>query len=68
MENLHPPPPTIKDGKMARFCPSGDFILDLAGGRGWGFLFNFFLSKIVSNLSVFEPFLTPKICYPKYGQ
>ena len=24
-----PPPPQIKDGKMARFCPSRGFILDL---------------------------------------
>ena len=32
MENLDPPPPPppqIKDGKMARFCPSRAFILDL---------------------------------------
>ena len=27
-----PPPPQIKDGKMARFCPSCGFILDLGGG------------------------------------
>ena len=59
-----PPPPTIKDGKMARFWPSRGFILDLAEG-GSGLLFNFILSKIVSNLNVFEPLLTPKICYPK---
>ena len=26
-----PPPPQIKDGKMARFCPSRGFILDLGG-------------------------------------
>ena len=32
MENLTPPPPPqIKDGKMARFCPSRGFILDLGG-------------------------------------
>ena len=33
MENLDPPPlpPQIKDGKMARFCPSRGFILDLGG-------------------------------------
>ena len=29
-----PPPPQIKDEKMARFCPSRGFILDLGG---WGF-------------------------------
>ena len=47
MENLDPPPPSpqIKDGKMARFCPSRGFILDL-GGDG-GLLFHLFLSKIV---------------------
>ena len=33
MENLDsPPPPQIKDGKMAYFCPSRGFILDLGGG------------------------------------
>ena len=32
-----PPSPQIKDGKMARFCPSRGFILDLGGGGGWGF-------------------------------
>ena len=32
MENLDPPPPQIKDGKMARFCSSRAFILDLGGG------------------------------------
>ena len=32
MENLDPPPPPqIKDGKMARFCPLRTFILDLGG-------------------------------------
>ena len=47
MENLDPPPPPpqIKDGKMARFCPSRGFILDL-GGDG-GLLFHFILCKIV---------------------
>ena len=40
-----PPPPQIKDGKMARFCPLRTFILDL-GGDG-GLLFHFILSKIV---------------------
>ena len=45
MENLDPPPPPqIKDGKMARFCPSRRFILDLGDG---GLLFHFILSKIV---------------------
>ena len=32
MENLDPP--QIKDGKMARFCPSRGFILDLGGDGG----------------------------------
>ena len=46
MENLDPtPPPQIKDGKMARFCPSRGFILDLGDG---GLLFHFILSKIVA--------------------
>ena len=31
-----PPRPKIKDGKMARFCPSRGFMLDLAGGGGGG--------------------------------
>ena len=42
MENLDPPPPPppqIKDGKMARFCPSSGFILDLGG---WGFAVPFY--------------------------
>ena len=30
-KTLAPPPPQIKDGKMARFCPSRGFILDLGG-------------------------------------
>ena len=50
MENLDPPPPQIKDGKMARFCPSRGFILDLGeggGGGDGGLLFHFILSKIV---------------------
>ena len=40
-ENLDPPPPPpqIKDGKMARICPSRAFILDL---RGWGFAVPFY--------------------------
>ena len=43
---LSPPPPRqIKDGKMARFCPSRGFILDLGG---WGLLFHFIFSKIVA--------------------
>ena len=41
MENLDPPPPPIKDGKMARFCSSRAFILDLGGG-GWGFAVPFY--------------------------
>ena len=42
MENLDPPPPQIKDGKMAHFCPSRGFILDLGGGGGWGFAVPFY--------------------------
>ena len=37
----------IRDGKMARFCPSRGFILDLGGGEGGGLLFHFTLFKIV---------------------
>ena len=42
-----PPSSQIKDGKMARFCPSRGFILDLRGGADGGLLFHFILSKIV---------------------
>ena len=42
MENLDPPPPQIKDGKMARFCSSRAFILDLGGGGVWGFAVPFY--------------------------
>ena len=47
METLDPPP-KIKDGKMARFCPWRGYILALGVGvgRGRGFLFHFILSKI----------------------
>ena len=52
MENLDSPPPLqIKGGKMAYFCPSRGFILDLGGGGGgwgWGMLFQLILSKIVA--------------------
>ena len=43
--------PQIKDGKVARFCPSRGFILDLEGGGGGkgGLLFHFILSKIVAS-------------------
>ena len=43
--------PQIKDGKVARFCPSRGFILDLGGGGGGdgGLLFHFILSKIVAS-------------------
>ena len=37
MGNCTPPPPQIKDRKMARF----GFILDLGGG-GWGFAVPFY--------------------------
>ena len=40
MENLDPPSPQIKDGKVARFCPSRGFILDL-GGMGFAVSFYF---------------------------
>ena len=36
-----PPPPKIKDGKMARFCPSRGFILDWGKG-GWVFVVPFY--------------------------
>ena len=48
MENLVPPSPQIKDGKMARFCRSRGFILDLWGWGDGGLLFHFILSKIVA--------------------
>ena len=56
MENLDPPSPQkIKIGKMARFCPSRGFILDLVGwgqGEGGGgngdLLFHLILPKIVA--------------------
>ena len=50
MENLDPPPPPppqITDGKMASFCPSRGFILDLGVGDG-GLLFHCIFSKIVA--------------------
>ena len=48
-KTLTPPPPQIKDGKRARFCPSRGSILDLGGGGGdGGLLFHFILSKIVA--------------------
>ena len=48
MENLDPSSPQIKDGKMARFCPSRGVILDFGGGGDGGLLFHFILSKIVA--------------------
>ena len=46
MGNCTPPPPQIKDRKMARF----GFILDFAGGGGGGgLLFHFILSKIATD-------------------
>ena len=42
-KTLTSPPPQIKDGKMARFCPSRGFILDLGGGAWrWGFAVPFY--------------------------
>ena len=55
MENLEiHPSPQIKNGKMARFCPSRGFILDFEGGGvGWGGGLLFILSKVViSNLTL----------------
>ena len=54
MEILDLPSPQIKDGKMARFCPSRRFILDFGGGEG--LLFHFILSKIVACIQT-PPFL-----------
>ena len=50
MENLDPPPPPpqIKDGKMARFCPSRRFILDLGG---WGFAVPFYFVQDCSQIA-----------------
>ena len=61
-----PLPPQSKMGKWRVFAlrAASSLIWGRGGGR-WGLLFNFILSKIVSNLNVFEPLLTPKICYPK---
>ena len=41
MENLEPPP-KIKDGKMARFCPLRGFILALGVGKRMGFSLPFY--------------------------
>ena len=53
MENLDPPPPLppqIKDGKMARFCPSRGFMASSLIWGGMGVCCSiFFLSKIVAN-------------------
>ena len=52
MENLGPPPAPsqIKDGKMARFCPSRAFILDLGRGvGGWGFAVPFYFVQDCSS-------------------
>ena len=52
MESLDPasPPPQIKGGKMARFCPSRGFILDLGGGGGgWGFSVPFYFVQDCSH-------------------
>ena len=61
MEILDLPSPQIKDGKMARFCPSRRFILDFGGGGGGGegLLFHFILSKIVACIQT-PPFLKRK--------
>ena len=65
MENLDPPlPPQIKDGKMARFCPSRAFILDLGEGDG-GLLFHFILSKIVPLKGSRVPAALPHLEIPK---
>ena len=49
MENLDPTSPQIKDGKMARFCPSRGFILDLGG---WGFAVPFYFVQDCSSLLI----------------
>ena len=46
MENLDSLFPQIKDGKMARFCPSHGFILDLGG---WGFAVPFYFVQDCSS-------------------
>ena len=55
------PTPKIKDGKMARFCPSRGFILDCCGGGGGGgdgcLLFHFILSKIVAPHTCLQDYL-----------
>ena len=51
-----PPPPKIKDGKMARFCPSRGFILDWGEGDGC-LLFHFILSKIVAPHTCVQDYL-----------
>ena len=53
-----PPPPQIKYGKMARFCPSRGFILDLGGG--WGFAVPFyFVQDCSSNRSAISGYVWP---------
>ena len=58
MENLDPPSPQIKDRKMARFCPSRHFILDLGGG--WGFAVPFYFVQDCSKLR-----LHCRLAYPE---
>ena len=64
MENLDPPsppPPEIKDGKMARFWPSRGFILDL-GGRGFAVPFYFVQDcrRLFAHLTRYSPFFPNK--------
>ena len=58
MENLDPSSPQIMDGKMARFCPSRGFILDLGGG--WAFAVPFYFVQdcgLLSPQALFSVFL-----------
>ena len=46
MEILDLPSPQIKDGKMARFCPSRRFILEFGGGGGGGYCSILFFTSL----------------------
>ena len=52
MENLDSPSPQIKDGKMAGFCPSRAFFLDLGeGGGDGGFAVPFYYVQDCSSIA-----------------
>ena len=57
MEILDLPSPQIKDGKMARFCPSRRFILDFFWGGGGGFIVPFYF---VQDCSLYTDASFPK--------